>query len=213
MKRDGIVRLLAIGAIAFAWFISSPAHAQDPYRIRGILTAVSLPNFKVQTVDGHIHELTLSGESNIYVVTPGTLEDIDEGQFVGITSIDGADDRRVALEIHIFTEELRGVGEGHYPWDLVREPNMMTNATIAEIKKVEGGPWLTVTYAEGDNEQKSQRQQVIRIPPDIPIVHLAPGDPANLASGKDVFLFLKDDDAGKPIPLAIAVGDGARPPM
>lgn len=213
MKRFGMVRLLTMGAVAITWLIVSPAQAQDPYRIRGKLTAVSLPSFTVQSVDGQILELTLSDESNTYVVTPGTFEDIDEGQFVGITSIDGADDHRVALEIHIFTEDLRGVGEGHYPWDLVREPNMMTNATIAEIKKVEGGPWLTVTYAEGDNEQKSQRQQVIRIPPDIPIVHLAPGDPANLASGKDVFLFLKDDDAGKPIPLAVAVGDGARPPM
>ena len=113
MKRNDVVRLLAIVAIVFAWFILSPAQAQDPYRVRGKLTAVTLPNFTVQAIDGQVLELTLSEESSTYVVTPGMLEDIDEGQFIGITSIDGADDCRVALEIHIFTEELRGVGEGH----------------------------------------------------------------------------------------------------
>lgn len=213
MQSNGVIRVLAIGALALTWIVAPPAQAQDPYRVRGKLTVVALPNFTVETLDGEVLELTLSEESNTYSVTPGTLKDIDQGQFVGITSIDVEGDRRVALEVHIFAEDLRGLGEGHYPWDLVREPNMMTNATIAEIDTVEDGPLLTVTYAEGEDEPKSQGQQTIHIPSDVPIVHLATCEAAALAPGKDVFLFLKDDDAGQATPLAVAVGEGVRPPM
>ncbi|NJO36428.1 MAG: hypothetical protein HC871_00970 [Rhizobiales bacterium] len=158
-------------------------------------------------------ELTLGEESEIYRVTPGAIDDIDQGQFIGITSIDVEGDRRVALEVHIFAEDLRGLGEGHYPWDLVREPNMMTNATIAEITEVEEGPLLSVTYAEGEGDEKSEGRQTIQVPSNIPIVHLAKSDAAILAPGKDVFLFLQDDEAGNTSALAVAVGEGVRPPM
>lgn len=213
MQIDVLTRFLAIAAVAVIGVTATPIQAQDPYRVRGTLTAVALPDFTVETHDGEALELTLGEESEVYSVTPGAIDDIDQGQFVGITSIDAQGDRRVALEVHIFAEDLRGLGEGHYPWDLVRDPNMMTNATIAEITEVEDGPLLTVTYTEGEGDEKSEGRQTIQIPSDIPIVHLAKSDTAILAPGKDVFLFLQDDETGNTTALAVAVGEGIRPPM
>ena len=38
------------------------------------------------------------------------------------------------LEVHIFAESMRGLGEGHYDWDL-RPSSKMTNANVASIDR------------------------------------------------------------------------------
>lgn len=105
---------MLIGACLFGW----QAEAQDLYRVRGTLTEAELPNLVVESHDNERVATMLNDETGIYVVTPGAREDVQQGQFVGITTIGMSGDRLVALEVHIFAEELRGLGEGHYPWDL-----------------------------------------------------------------------------------------------
>ena len=198
-----------IGLSLIAW----PSSAQDAYRLRGSITDVDLPRVEVETGDGAFVDLSLDKSTRLFVVTPGEQDDLEAGQFIGVTSILAPPDRHQALEVHIFAEELRGLGEGHYPWDLVDEPNMMTNATIVEIAKGTGGQRLTVGYAKGGDDRETAERLAIDIPSAIPVVHLARGDPMALAPGRDVFLYLKASDTGRAIPLAIIVGDGAQPPM
>lgn len=201
--------ILALSVVA-----AGPLAAAEPYRVRGTLAAVNLPAFEVETKAGEHLKLALGKDSSVVLVTPGKPDDIASGQFVGITSIEGQGGQRVALEVHIFAEDMRGTGEGHYPWDLISEPNMMTNATIAEIATVDAGPMLTLTYSSGAGEQKTTGSQTIVVPSDAPVVHLAKGEPSALAAGKAAFLLLQDDAKGQPVPIAVAVGaEGAVPPM
>jgi hypothetical protein len=122
--------ILAVALVA-PW---APLAAQEPWRVRGTLERVEGDALSVQTREGGTLDVRLKEDSGIFVVTPKTLDDIETGDFVGITSIE-VRGRRVALEAHLFAEDLRGVGEGYYAWDLVQEPNMMTNATVAEINE------------------------------------------------------------------------------
>lgn len=201
---------IVVGACLF----SRPATADDPYRVRGVLFEVALPSLIVDSRDGERVATKLNDDSGVYVVTQGAREDIQANQFVGITSVGGQGGSRVALEVHIFAEDLRGLGEGHYPWDLTVEPNMMTNASVIEIEAVADGPTLTVGYSEVEQSGNIKKgQQQIMIPKDSPVVHFAKGDRAMLTAGKEVFLLLKDDDAGLPVLLGIVVGDGIAPPM
>ena len=163
MQIDVLSRFLTIAAVTVTCVMATPTQAQGPYRVRGKVTAVALPDVTVKTLEGETLELTLGEESEIYSVTPGAIDDIDQEQFVGITSIDAEGVRRIALEVHIFAEDLRGLGEGHYPWDLVRDPNMMTNATIEEITEIEDGPLLSVTYAEDEGDEKREGRQTIQV--------------------------------------------------
>ena len=110
MQIDSMTRLLAIAAVMVTGVMATPIQAQDPYRVRGTLAAVAMPSFTVVTLDGERLELTLGEASKIYSVTSAAIDDIDEGQFVGITSIDAVGDRRIALELHIFTEDLEVAG-------------------------------------------------------------------------------------------------------
>jgi hypothetical protein len=190
-----------------------PVSAQAPERLRGTLETVAGDQLGVRTREGAMVEVRLKPDAGIFVVTPTSLEDIEAGDFVGITSIEESGRRR-ALEVHLFAEDLRGVGEGHYPWDLVDEPNMMTNATIAEIKEVGEDRELEVTYAEGQGERKMEGAQTIFVPPDAPIVLIEErGTREMLAPGKTVFLMVEPSEAGGPQAVATVVGEGIDPPM
>jgi len=51
------------------------------------------------------------------------VSDIKPGSFVGVTAIrKGPENRMYALEVHVFPEDLRGMGEGHRDWDLEPAP-------------------------------------------------------------------------------------------
>jgi hypothetical protein len=191
---------------------AAPSAQEPPERVRGILETVKGDQLSVQTREGGMLDVKLKKDSDIFVVTPKTLDDIKAGDFIGITSIEMGG-KQVALEAHLFAEDLRGVGEGHYPWDLVQEPNMMTNATIAEIKDVGDDRELEVTYAEGEGEQKTEGSQTIFVPPDVPVVLIEQrGSPDMLTPGKAVFLMVEASDTG-PQAIATVVGEGIDPPM
>jgi hypothetical protein len=138
MSKQGLIRALVIGGAVLALGATLPAEAdeQKPYRVRGTLESVDSNKITVNTREGEALELTLNDDSRVMVVRPAGLDDIKQGDYVGLTSVE-SDGKRVAISVHIFADDLRGTAEGHVPWDLVKEPNTMTNATVAEI---EGGP-------------------------------------------------------------------------
>jgi hypothetical protein len=204
------VGTLLLSAILLAASVPS-AQAQEPYRVRGTLKSVTADQLVITSREGEVMGFPLSPDLGVFVVTPATIDDVKQGQFVGLTTVTSGD-RQVALEAHLFADDLRGLGEGHYPWDLVQKPNMMTNATVAEIKDVGADRELKVSYKEG--KSKTEGTQTIYLPPSVPIVHMAKADRSLLAPGKDAVLLVRPDRDQTPVVIAAVVGDqGARPPM
>jgi hypothetical protein len=117
-----------------------------------------------------------------------------------------SDGSQKAVEIHIFPEPLRGVGEGHRPWDLV--PNStMTNATVAQMVKGVEGNEITLKYKDGEKK--------ILVTPETAIVTFVPGDRSELKPGAKIFIAAanKKDD-GTLEAASVSVGrDGLTPPM
>jgi hypothetical protein len=207
------MRFGRLGMVAIVWLglgVAMLPAQEQPERVRGTLTAVEGDQLSVQTRAGETVTVRRKEGSGIFVVTPATLADIKAGDFVGVTSIE-AGGRSVALEVHLFTEELRGVGEGRFPWDLVEEPNLMTNATVAEIEAVGDDRVLAVTWAEG--EGKSTAAGRVFVPLDTPIVRIAQtGTSDMLTPGRAVFLMVEASESG-PLAVATVVGEGVDPPM
>jgi hypothetical protein len=191
--------------------VGMSARAAEPYHLRGTLVGVDDAILTVLTDTAATVEVRLTDETEFFAVTPAKWSDIAAGQFVGVTSIETGG-RRVALEVHIFAEDLRGTGEGHYPWDLVDEPNMMTNATVAEIEEVDPAKrQLRLRYKEGEAEG----EQVIVVPDAVDVVALAKSEGAKLiAPDRSAFLLVADAEEGPPTAIVVAVGlEGATPPM
>jgi hypothetical protein len=191
--------------------VGMSARAAEPYHLRGTLVGVDDEILTVLSDTAATVEVRLTDETGFFAVTPAKWSDIAAGQFVGVTSIESGG-RRIALEVHIFADDLRGTGEGHYPWDLVDEPNMMTNATVAEIEEVDPTKrQLRLTYKEGEAEG----EQVIVVPDAVDVVALAKSEgPDLIAPDRRAFLLVADAEEGPPTAIVVAVGlEGATPPM
>ena len=91
-----------------------------------------------------------------------------------------------ALEVHVFPESMRGTGEGYRPWDLGPQSSM-TNGTVGKIEGTNGDS-LTIDYKGG--------QQVVTIPPDVPIVSYEPGTRDMLKPGASVVVQATKADDG-----------------
>ena len=192
--------------------LTSAAAAQESEHFRGTLVAIEGDLVTVADADEEQREVRLTETTGLYVVTPAKFADIEPGQYVGVTSIE-SQGGRVALEVHVFAEDLRGTGEGHFPWDLVKEPNAMTNATIAEIEEVSPVERvLQLTYKDGEGHS-SPGEQRIRVPDFADVVLLESADRSVLVPERPVFMFLEATPGGPPTALAIAVGLGVAPPM
>ncbi len=216
MSKQRLAWMLVIGLAAFGFGASPPAGAEEqkPYRVRGSVEAVTDAGLTVKTREGETLDLTLKEDSGVLVVRPASLEDIKQGTYVGLTSIEEGD-KRVAIEAHIFAEDLRGTAEGHVPWDLIKDPNTMTNATVAKVEAVGEQRELQVSYQQGEGEQKTAGSQTIYVPEDLSIVRLEKAaDRSVLTPGQDAFMVVRDEADGSRTALAVVVGaDGASPPM
>jgi hypothetical protein len=81
--------------------------------------------------------------------------------------------------VSIFPEALRGLAEGHRPWDL--EPqSTMTNANVEALVASKDGQVLTLKYKDGE--------QKIVLPDGVPITAFAPGDASELKPGAKFFV-------------------------
>ena len=141
-------------------------------------------------------------------------DDIVPGKFLGIASVSGAGVNR-ALEVVVFDESMRGVGEGDYPWDLGSGHSSMTNGTMAAshstmtnatVGAMSGSGQKTITM----NEKGGSRKLVV--PVNAPVVRVAPGKPALLVAGASVFVIATT--AATAVAAFIVIGiDGVKPPM
>jgi hypothetical protein len=197
--------LLACAVLAGFLMLAGPAWAQASQHLRGTLTAFQDHTLTVQTSRGNTETIKLADDAKLFLVTRADMAAIKSGRFVGITSVEQGG-KRVAREVHVFDESLRGLGEGHYPWDLDTGPNMMTNANIAQVQEVGGDRVLKLNYSGGE--------QTIAIPPNADVVAFDKTTPDQLVAGRKVFLILKKQNDGTNVVSAVVVGaDGVKPPM
>ena len=103
---------IAAAAVLVGVLLSAPAFAQA--HIRGTLTDATDGTISVQTAKGEAVSIKLANDAGLFLVTKADISAIQTGKFVGITSFEEGG-KRVAREVHVFDESLRGLAEGHYP--------------------------------------------------------------------------------------------------
>ena len=191
---------IAATAVLVGVLLSAPAFAQA--HIRGTLTAAKDGTISIQTAKGGTESIKLANDAGLFLVTKADMSAIQSGKFVGITSVEQGG-KRVAREVHVFADSLRGLAEGHYPWDLESKPNMMTNANIAKIEEVGTDRVVRLNYARGE--------QTITIPTSATVVAFDKAPADQLAVGRKVFVVMKKDGSEA---AAVVIGaEGVKPPM
>jgi hypothetical protein len=186
---------------------SISASAEDtPARVRGTLQKMDGNNLTIATKSGKEADVPLKDGAPIIAVTKGAMSDIKSNSFVGITAMPQPDGTQKAVEVHVFEESLRGVGEGHYPWDLMPSSTMTNGAVAQQVEKVEGNT-LQVKYKDGE--------KTIVVPKDAEVVNLVAGSKADLKTGAHVFIprWEKQGDGTWQAAVVVVGRDGITPPM
>ena len=196
-------------AILFA-FAVVPAIADDAKpgpasRLRGTIEQVSNGAVGILTRDGQHESVLIGPNTKISALRLLAIGDVKAGDYVGIAAMKGSDGHLKALDVVVFPEALRGIGEGQRPWDLGPDSSM-TNATVAEVAASPNGQTLQLKYKGGE--------AAIDVPPDAPIVTPIPGDRALLVVGKAVVAFARQGADGKWTAANLTVEkDGVKPPI
>ena len=175
-----MMRTLGASAVALL-FAASFAAAQAPQmvRVRATLEDVSAPMLTAKSRDGAEMKIKLADNAPVNEVVKASLSDIKADSYIAVTAMPQPDGTQKAVAILIFPEAMRGVGEGHRPWDL--EPNStMTNATVAEQVAGTDGQTVTVKYKDGDKK--------ILVTPATIIVTYKKSAASDLKAGQKIFV-------------------------
>jgi len=202
---QGFVRLLTLTLLGLGVAISL-APAQDaPVRIRGTIEKVEGDTYFVKARDGAELKLKLAPNAVVVALVPATAADIKQGSYIGVSGMPQPDGSQKALEVHIFPEAMRGVGDGHRGWDL-QASSTMTNGNVETAAASSDGQSVTLKYKDGEKK--------IAIPSGIPIVLYVPGEASELKPGAKIFVSAatKQPDGTLQAPR-VNVGRGVAPPM
>ncbi len=135
------------------------------------------------------------------------FSDILPGMYLGTTASKQPDGNFLASEVHVFSEDQRGTGEGHRP--LASDPQSGATMTNANVERVEDiavkdikGRVLTLKYKEGEVK--------VLVPPDIPIVRRVLADREALKPGAEISAQAVRGEGGSNTATQITVRAAAR---
>ncbi|GAB3663586.1 hypothetical protein [Ramlibacter alkalitolerans] len=172
-------------------------------RLRGTIEALSADKLTLMERSGQRMELALAPNWTVTEVYPVTLQDVKAGSFVGVGGMPQSDGSQKAIAVVLFPENMRGTGEGHYPFDFLPQ-STMTNATVADVARSPSGERLELRYKDG--------QKTIVVPPEAPIVSLRPGERGMVQVGQRVAVNVQDIN-GTPTVVRVNAGkNGFAPP-
>lgn len=204
------MKKLALLLVAIGPMIAGPAVAQTPgaaerARVAGTVEKLDGDRLTVNVAGGRTQTVMLSADATIYGVEKRRLSDIKPGDFVASGGVRGTDGQIHAVELRIFPESMRGVGEGQRPWD-VRPEGVMTNATVGTVSQTTDGGIVHVTYKGGESEYV--------VGPDVPVLAYVLADKTLLKTGAAVVtIAVKQPDGSLQTSRVTAEKDGVKPPM
>ena len=144
------VRSAALAAW-LACLAALPAAAQETQRIAGTFVAITDTHATLQREDNAVVKLTLAAGLNVARLEKATVAELKRGVFVGVGARPQKDGTQQAVQIVIFPESMRGVGEGHRAWGVMPEATM-TNGAIAETVQSVDGPNFALSYKGGEQK-------------------------------------------------------------
>jgi len=174
LKLAGATALALLFTASFA-----AAQAPDVVRVRATIESVDGQMVTAKSRDGAELKIHLADNAPVNEVVKESLSDIKPNSYVAVTAMPQPDGSQKATAVIIFPEAMRGLGDGHRPWDFV--PNStMTNATVDTSVAGVDGEKLTVKYKDGD--------KTVLITPTTEIATYAKKSLADLKPGQKIFI-------------------------
>ncbi len=144
-------------------------------RVVGTVERVDGANLVLKTAQSD-KVVSVSPDVKVFALVKAALTDVKPDAFIGVGATPQPDGSQQAIRVVIFPESMRGLGEGHRPWD--RPGTTMTNATVDTAVTSVDGQLLTIKYKGGEKK--------IVIGPDSSILTYVDADKSELKPGASV---------------------------
>ena len=174
--RATIFDVLTVFGLAAAIGVSPVlGQVEQTTRVIGAVERVDGANLVIKTVQSET-VVNVPPDATVFALVKASLADIKPGTFIGVGATPQPDDSQRAIRVVIFPESMRGLGEGHRPWD--RPGTTMTNATVDTTVTSIEGQLLTVRYKGGEKK--------IVIGPDAAVLTYLTAERSELKPGASV---------------------------
>jgi len=165
--------------------------------VKGTVINVSSKTIVIQTKDS-TQTIMLSDSLQLYARSPSSLANVKNTSFIGVTTQQQADGSDQATEIHIFPEELRGLGEGSLMMDAqtTGAGSRMTNGAASRMTNGAASRMSNGNVQKADGSslviQYQGKSRTVKVPANIPVTaytvtdkKLSPGDKVVALAKKD----------------------------
>ena len=184
---EKVVRCLMLLAASGSLLILRASLASEqpaPTQLRGAIALVKDQDLIVATSAGDVRVI-VTDKTVIRGEVAIKFSEITPGMYLGTTATKQPDGNFLASEVHVFSEDQRGTGEGHRPLGSAPESGAtMTNANVERVEDVAvkdiKGRLMSLKYKDGEVK--------VLVPPDIPVVKRVLGDRSLLKAGTEVSL-------------------------
>jgi hypothetical protein len=184
---ETVVRCLMLLAASGSLLILRASLASEqpaPTQVRGTIALVKDQDLIVATSAGDVRVI-VTDKTVIRGEVAIKFSEITLGMYLGTTATKQPDGNFLASEVHVFSEDQRGTGEGHRPLGSAPESGAtMTNANVERVEDVAvkdiKGRLMSLKYKDGEVK--------VLVPPDIPVMKRVLGDRSLLKAGTEVSL-------------------------
>jgi hypothetical protein len=175
---------------------AQPAPATNTTTVTGKVVSLKGPELIVASPTGDA-KLTVGDKTVIRNELPIKFSEITSGMYLGTTATKQPDGTFLASEVHVFSEDQRGTGEGHRPLGNAT----MTNANVERVEDVTvrdvQGRLMKLKYKDGEVS--------VLVPPDITLVKRVLADRSVIKTGSDVSVSVAQEAEGSPVARQITV--------
>ncbi len=184
---ENVVRCLMLLAASGSLLILRASLASEqpaPTQVRGAIALVKDQDLIVATSAGDVRVI-VTDKTVIRGEVAIKFSEITAGMYLGTTATKQPDGNFLASEVHVFSEDQRGTGEGHRPLGSATESGAtMTNANVERVEDVAvkdiNGRLMSLKYKDGEVK--------VLVPSDVPVVKRVLGDRSLLKAGTEVSL-------------------------
>ena len=189
--KQTVMNLIIVACMAITLGSGAAVHAQTT-TIRGKIAGLKGKELSVVTPNGDVKAM-LTEQTLVRAEQPIKFSEIVPGMYLGTTATKQADGTFLASEVHVFSEDQRGISEGHRPLGSAPQSGAtMTNANVERVEDVSvqtiKGRLMTLKYKGGEVK--------VLVAPDVPVVNRIVTDRSALKPGDDVSLQGKQNSDG-----------------
>ena len=144
-------KALILGSFIALLAVPAMAQGQNAISINGTVDKMDAATISVKKDDGQVQTYKLAPTVAYIRQAPAKLTDIKSNDFVASAAIKKDDGKLHSTELRIFSEKMRGLGEGQRPMNDARNQTM-TNATVTGTAIVNGSNVMKVKFPGGESD-------------------------------------------------------------